>query len=297
MLSSAIFFQGGGEDEEESESSASLSAPLLLRTNDGTISESLDNNEIAVPAAAAATAGSTTTTGDNNNNMVGYHAVGAGGGRSGSSNTTSHYRLLRRCVTWKSAADALPTPFHVVVTNGKICALATVSGYLLFISLWFPFWLLSFLLTEYGVYAMAVCTIFLIGRSIIRLIAFPGASQKVTKEIEAEFAKYSVRMIVSASHPPLFIHWKPRLLRILLLLAIRERRQRHHHMAITFQDFGKEPKWFVIEYWVCIWKCYYISINNHQLIVTTIVIISKIMRSLTSLGITNYKVMLEPWGI
>lgn len=195
MLSSTTFFQGGGADEEESESSSSLSAPLLLRSNpDGTISEQDDNDEQAgVPAAANSTGA------DNNNNMATYHTVGGGGGRSGGSSHSRLPLLLRRCVQWKSAADALPTAFHVVVTNGKICALATVGCYLIFISLWFPFWLLSFLLTEYGVYALVVCTIFFVGRSIIRLIAFPGASQKVTKEIEAEFAKYSVRMIVSAS--------------------------------------------------------------------------------------------------
>lgn len=92
-------------------------------------------------------------------------------------------------------ADKLPTPLFVTVTNGKIAALALAATYLTFLMLWFPFWLLSFLVGEIGIYGMAVFTVFFVGRNIIRLIAFPGASQKVATEIETEFSKYSVRMI------------------------------------------------------------------------------------------------------
>jgi hypothetical protein len=214
MLSSTTnFFPEGEEDYEDEEESfhSSLSTPLLLRSNtDGTIiSEPNDNDDHAEEAAAVVPP---PAAGGARSDMAAYHTVGGGAGGGGarnsssSSSSSSHSnirmllsRLLRRCVQWKSAADALPTPFHVVVTNGKICALAVFAGYLLFISLWFPFWLLCFILTEWGVYALVICTIFVIGRSIIRLIAFPGASQKVTKEIEVEFQKYSVRMIVSAA--------------------------------------------------------------------------------------------------
>jgi hypothetical protein len=199
MLSSAIFFPEGtgGEGFVDEDSESSLSAPLLLRSNDGTIAEQEDDTELAVPAAAGTVTGSNNI--NNGNNMAAYHTVGGTGGAGGRSSHRQLPLLLRRCVQWKSAADALPTAFHVVVTNGKICALAVLGCYLIFISLWFPFWLLSFLLTEWGVYGLVVGTIFFLGRCLIRLIAFPGASQKVTKEIEAEFAKYSVRMIVSAS--------------------------------------------------------------------------------------------------
>jgi hypothetical protein len=59
-----------------------------------------------------------------------------------------------------------------------------------------PFWALSTLfLGEMGVYALLCGLIFLIGRGIIRMIAFPGASRKVAGDIENEFAKYSIRMI------------------------------------------------------------------------------------------------------
>ena len=39
--------------------------------------------------------------------------------------------------------------------------------------------------------------VFYLGRTLIRFIAFPGASLRVTAEIEKEFAKYSVRMLAS----------------------------------------------------------------------------------------------------
>jgi hypothetical protein len=108
-------------------------------------------------------------------------------------------RIVFQVVQVKSAADALPSLFSAVVTNGKFTLMVFTAAYLIFISLWFPFWLLSFGTTEWGVYLLAVGTVFFVGRTIIRLIAFPGASQKVTADIEAEFARYSVRMVTSAA--------------------------------------------------------------------------------------------------
>jgi hypothetical protein len=105
---------------------------------------------------------------------------------------------LLRTIAVRSAADRLPWIFSTIVTNGKMTAIATGGVYLAFLALWFPFWLLSFVVTEWGVYCLAVVTVFLVGRSIVRMIAFPGASQRVTGEIEREFAKYSVRMIISS---------------------------------------------------------------------------------------------------
>ena len=79
---------------------------------------------------------------------------------------------------------------------GKWSSPPFLGVYVTFVALWLPFWLLSFVITEWGIYLLAVFTVFFIGRSIILLIAFPGASQKVTATIETEFAKYSVRIIM-----------------------------------------------------------------------------------------------------
>jgi hypothetical protein len=47
---------------------------------------------------------------------------------------------------------------------------------------------------------MVVATIFLVGRAVIRMIAFPGSSARVSSEIENEFSKYSVRMLLSSTN-------------------------------------------------------------------------------------------------
>ena len=109
-------------------------------------------------------------------------------------------RVFYRFVQCRTVADTLPSVLQYVVTSGKMSAAIFLGGYLLFISLWFPFWLLSFVVSEWGVYALVFGSIFLVGRTVIRLIAFPGSSQRVCSEIENEFSKYSARMIISASN-------------------------------------------------------------------------------------------------
>jgi hypothetical protein len=109
-----------------------------------------------------------------------------------------HGGVLHRILFQRCAADVLPTMVYTIATNGKVALVALLGVYGSLLSLFVPFWLLSFVATEWGVYALAVGTIFLIGRAIVRVIAFPGASHKVVTEIEREFAKYSVRMIAAS---------------------------------------------------------------------------------------------------
>jgi hypothetical protein len=106
--------------------------------------------------------------------------------------------LLYRLVSMRCVSDTLPSMFYTILTNGKFAGMAFIGFFLIMLVLWLPFWLLSFVVTEWGVYATAVGSIYMIGRSIIRLIAFPGASRKVVTDIEGEFAKYSVRMVEAA---------------------------------------------------------------------------------------------------
>jgi len=104
-----------------------------------------------------------------------------------------------RCVGIPCAADQLPAWLFAIVTHGKFTALVVLGVYLVFlIAFWLPFWLLSFVMGEWGIYALWMATVVLVGRSIIRMIAFPGASQKVIAEMEREFARYSIRMISSS---------------------------------------------------------------------------------------------------
>ena len=109
-------------------------------------------------------------------------------------------RLMFRFAQIHTLADCLPSFAQMITTSGKLSGVAFLGIYFAFILLWLPFWLLSFFVTEFGVYAISVATIFYLGRAIIRMIAFPGASSKVVQEVEIEFAKYSVRMLVAAAN-------------------------------------------------------------------------------------------------
>lgn len=50
-----------------------------------------------------------------------------------------------------------------------------------------------------GVYLINIFFAWCIGRFILRLIAFPGATSRVSNEVETEFTKYSLRMSHNAS--------------------------------------------------------------------------------------------------
>eukprot|EP00978_Attheya_sp_CCMP212_P001013 scaffold2089_cov55-Attheya_sp.AAC.3 len=103
--------------------------------------------------------------------------------------------LLRR----HTVADALPHVLATIQTNGMLAAAGVLVVWFALVLLWVPVWALSFLVTEYGVYAGLVATIYGVGRGIVRLIAFPGSSHRVFGEIETEFARYSVRMLESGA--------------------------------------------------------------------------------------------------
>lgn len=109
-------------------------------------------------------------------------------------------RLLYRFAQIPTVADTLPSVVQMITTSGKWSGMAFLGLYLALVLVWLPFWLFSLLVTEFGVYALTVATIFYLGRCIIRMIAFPGASSKVVSEVESEFAKYSVRMLVAAAN-------------------------------------------------------------------------------------------------
>jgi hypothetical protein len=104
------------------------------------------------------------------------------------------------CLKIRTLADALPLFFQTIVMSGKWSFAFSLAGYILFLLMWLPFWALSFVVSEWGVYTIAIVMVFMIGRAVIRLIAFPGSSFRVSGEIEKEFSKYSVRMISSSAN-------------------------------------------------------------------------------------------------
>ena len=77
--------------------------------------------------------------------------------------------------------------------------IATLTIYIFIVILWLPIFVLSMVLGENGVYLALACSIIWLGRSIIRMIAFPGASNRVLADIQGEFAKHSMRCLEAAS--------------------------------------------------------------------------------------------------
>jgi len=106
---------------------------------------------------------------------------------------------ISRCLKIRTLADVLPTILQPVIASGKMSIFVFMGGQLLLFVLWLPFWFLSLVVSEVGVYIIAVCSIFAVGRAIIRMIAFPGSSHRVSNEIEKEFANYSVRIITAST--------------------------------------------------------------------------------------------------
>ena len=138
MLSSTAFIQ-----EDEQQDNYEIASPLLERNHQFNIEGDTDTQRAAAADNGAAQ-------GSMDPRLVVRHPV--------------LRALAMRCATMSSAADALPTIFYSIVTEGKMTAMVTVGVYLLFVALWMPFWLLSYVVTEWGVYALAVATVFGIGR-------------------------------------------------------------------------------------------------------------------------------------
>ena len=105
--------------------------------------------------------------------------------------------LLRQRVV----SDKITHPIlALLATNAKYVALALLGVYIaVFLLLWMPLYLLSRVVTEFGVYALLLSTGIYAGRCLLRLLAFPGTNVRVYGEVENEFSKYSCRMLDAAS--------------------------------------------------------------------------------------------------
>lgn len=133
-------------------------------------------------------------------------AVGADGTTSASAALHGIASKVTACLLrMPTAADELASASHpiciipsVILTNGKYTAMGLPAVWLIICAMWLPMWGLSFLLTEVGIYLMVVGSVYKAGRALIRLIAFPGSSHRVYGEIEAEFGRYSCRMLDAA---------------------------------------------------------------------------------------------------
>jgi len=71
-------------------------------------------------------------------------------------------------LTHHSLADRLPAYLNLIVTNGKLSVVGLLAVYFVLLGFWFPLWLLSYALSELGVYITLVLSGFKIGRSVLR---------------------------------------------------------------------------------------------------------------------------------
>jgi hypothetical protein len=130
--------------------------------------------------------------------------MGGGPATAAATNTnaaaTNNRRIsIASCLTIRTVSDALPPLLKPVLANGRTSVAIFFGSQLLVFVLWWPFWVLSLLVTEVGVYCCFVATVFIVGRGVLRSLAFPGSSHRVSGEIEKEFARYSVRVLTTAS--------------------------------------------------------------------------------------------------
>ena len=173
----------------EEEEAALLAEPLLAEVDEFSAQLLESFNSRNRMETTTPTGGST----DNNNFSS----------RMSSMMMTNNNPIVRGTIAWclriRTLADALPPMLQPVVANGKMSVFFFMGGQLVLFLTWLPFWLISFVVSELGLYLLFVCTIFVVGRAIIRMIAFPGSSSRISKEIEKEFAKYSVRIITSSA--------------------------------------------------------------------------------------------------
>ena len=141
---------------------------------------------------------------------VGPHAEDGAGIPSPFSSSSSSFsslplRALELALRVPTAADAVSDSVHplclpggIVLSHGRLTLLILPAAWIILTVLWLPLSLLSLLITEAGIYVLVLLVLTKAGRSVLRLIAFPGSSHRVLGEVEAEFARYSVRMLGAA---------------------------------------------------------------------------------------------------
>jgi hypothetical protein len=72
-------------------------------------------------------------------------------------------------------ADDLWFPFIYAAASPKGAFLFTLIVYLLFLLIWAPLRLLSFVITPYGTYLALAASVFALGRLIALYLSYPGA--------------------------------------------------------------------------------------------------------------------------
>ena len=204
-------FTAGDDEEAEALGTPLLAAEQPPHSEVGEFGAQLreylrnnNSNSCGMVAASSPQGASVSETNSNNNTAASGSGFSSMMMMGGSSSSSSHGHPLVRgtiasCLRIRTVADVLPTMLRPVVANGKHSILFFLGGQMVLFLCWLPFWIVSLVVSEAGVYLGCLFTVVLVGRGILRMIAFPGSSHRVVSEIEKEFTKYSVRVLTSSA--------------------------------------------------------------------------------------------------
>ena len=112
----------------------------------------------------------------------------------------THNPVSKCILRLPSLADALPAILQILLQHPKTAFGGLIASCaILDLAIILPGYLLTYLITEYGVYSLVILTIWSLGLFILRTITFPGSTARARMEIEKEFVKYSFRMMTNAT--------------------------------------------------------------------------------------------------
>ena len=99
------------------------------------------------------------------------------------------YTCLDTLIVSTTLADRLYMPFKAIVFSPIVSVIASLVIYIIFSILFFPLWLVSFIVTPWGSVGVLFLCIFVLGRSVARTIAFPGSTMSLQREYSADFMR------------------------------------------------------------------------------------------------------------
>ncbi len=98
--------------------------------------------------------------------------------------------IIGKClnvILYKTLADRLWGPFKAICFNPVIVLAATIIIYIVFMIIFLPLLVCSYLVTSYGSFLILLLLVNYLVQVLARAIAFPGCNVSVQKQLSAEF--------------------------------------------------------------------------------------------------------------
>ena len=106
-----------------------------------------------------------------------------------SRNDTTWKGRLLTILLYQTLSNKLWLPFKTICNNPIIALVVMIILYLLFLIIYTPLWLLSYMITIYGSYIILIISIHYLAIYISRMIAFPGCNASLQKQVSSEFVR------------------------------------------------------------------------------------------------------------